>query len=342
MPHPKPGYQFDVRQAMRDRPIERLLLLNHRLKAAVSMLGITGLTCLIYPRFIAPFRLKVRQHAMTFRNLPPEFHGYKILHLTDLHLGSTRTSFVRHAIETGLAHKPDLILLSGDLIEYRRAGLTALGQILPLLRAPDGVLTIFGNHDYHESSWRHVGERSAHRAIHKRLTKLVQNSPVTLLRNESRIVQRANAKLQIVGIDEMWVGHMDPAKAFQGVDPALPTIVLQHNPDGYLALKEYAWEWMLCGHTHGGQVDVPLLGPLYVPMINRQWLRGFYEFINESRFQTHHVRQHRRGLQRPRPLPRPPGNCPLHPGLKVEAAFRRFPIRPWQTAQLSVHNPTAH
>lgn len=278
MPHNKPGYQFNIREAMRDRPIERLLVLNRSLAAVVKFVGLIGLTCSIYPRFIAPHRLKIRRDKMRFRDLPPAFEGYKILHISDLHLGATRLSFIRQAIAAGVAEKPDLILISGDLIEYRRAGLADLAAILPLLRAPDGVLTIFGNHDYHEFSWRHVGERSVHRAIHKRLVRLVQSSHVTLLRNESRIIRRGAAALQIVGLDEMWVGHMDPAKAFGAVDPTLPTIVLQHNPDGYPALENYPWEWMLCGHSHGGQIDVPILGPLYVPMVNRQWLRGLFQF----------------------------------------------------------------
>ena len=278
----KTAYQFNVREAMRKRPFEHILLMHRSLSHSAKAIGLAGLTCAIYPRFIAPYRLKILQRPMTFPNLPAEFRGYRILHLTDLHIGGTRTSYLRRAIQAGLAHKPDLILLSGDMIDYAKKSLDQLHRVLPLLCAPDGVITILGNHDYDEHSWRHVGERSAHRAIHKRLVKYVQSSGMILLRNECHTVRRGNAALQIVGLDEMWIGHMDPAKAFRNVDPAAPTIVLQHNPDGYPALKPFPWQWMLCGHTHGGQVNVPILGPLYVPMVNIQWLRGFFEFTDDA------------------------------------------------------------
>jgi len=278
MSHHKTVYQFDVRQSLRSRPLERQLLLNPWFFKLMRGIGMVGLTAIVYPRFVAPYRLTVRHHPMAFAKLPEAFAGYRILHITDTHAGTVRRSFLRDTFARAMALKPDLILMSGDLIDYSRAGLEAIATLLPLLRAPDGVLTILGNHDYHEYSSHHVGERSAHRAIHKRLVKVVQRSGVRLLRNESCSVQRGGQRLQIVGLDEMWVGHMNPALAFAGVDPVAATIVLQHNPDGYLVLKDFPWHWMLCGHSHGGQVDLPLLGPLYVPMENRQWVKGFFQF----------------------------------------------------------------
>jgi uncharacterized protein len=282
MAHRQPAYQFNVLEAMRDRPLERSLMKHHWLSEFIKKVGLAAFTFAIYPRFIAPYRFHILHRAMTFPNLPAAFHGYKILHLTDFHAGSARTAYLRLAIETGMALKPDLILISGDLIDYRPRGLHELAKLLPVLDAPDGVFTIFGNHDYHEYSWRHVGERSAHRAIHKRLVRLVESSNVRLLRNQMHTIHRGEAKLQIVGLDEMWVGHMHPAQAFEGVEPAHPTIALQHNPDGYMVLKDFHWDWMLCGHSHGGQVDLPIVGPLYVPMAHRKWLRGFFEFGDAS------------------------------------------------------------
>jgi predicted MPP superfamily phosphohydrolase len=280
MSHRQPAYQFNVLEAMRHRPLERSMMKHHWLSEGIKKMGLAACTCAIYPRFIAPYRFQIVHRAMAFERLPAAFKGYKILHLTDFHAGSTRTSYLRGAIETGMALKPDLIVISGDLIDYSVKGLKELAHVLPALAAPDGVFTIFGNHDYHEYSWRHVGERSAHRAIHKRLVKLVEGSNVTLLRNQMHPIRRGDATLQIVGLDEMWVGHMNPRQAFEKVDPKAPAIVLQHNPDGYPVLKDFPWQWMLCGHSHGGQVDLPLIGPLYVPMANRQWLRGFFTFTN--------------------------------------------------------------
>jgi predicted MPP superfamily phosphohydrolase len=180
-----------------------------------------------------------------------------------------------------MQEKPDLVVITGDLIDYDPASLAILRRLLqPVVSAtpPDGVAAIFGNHDYHEYSWRHVGPRSARRSIHRRLVQTVQGLGIRLLRNEQLRVRRNGSQLIVVGMDEMWTHRADAAKAFAGVTPNEPVICLQHNPDGIEFLRPYPWQYMLCGHTHGGQARLPVLGALYVPMEHRQYIRGFFHF----------------------------------------------------------------
>ena len=89
-------------------------------------------------------------------------------------MGRTKAAYVQRVADACVAETPDLIVLTGDLIHYTREGLATLPGVLQRLRARDGVVAILGNHDYHEYSWRHVGRRSAHRAIHKRLVRMLQ------------------------------------------------------------------------------------------------------------------------------------------------------------------------
>ena len=289
--------QFDPEGSHRSRLFEGFLLKYRFAHSIMHCLAVAGLTALIYPRFVAPYRWRLTRYDMPFANLPPEFAGYKILQLSDFHLGRTRVSYIESVITRCLQEKPDLIVLTGDLIHYHPDGLAALPQILNLLKpatsggpAPSSldtghrtldtppVLAIFGNHDYHEYSWRHIGKRSAHRSIHRRLAGLVQSAGITLLRNQLHTIRRGSALLQIVGMDELWAGNFDPAAAFAHVDPAQPCVCLQHNPDGCAQLQNYPWQWMLCGHSHGGQLDLPILGPMYIPQEHRHWLRGFFHF----------------------------------------------------------------
>lgn len=297
---PKFSGQFDLTRTPEPRRLEHVLLTNTLLHSAVTWLGWTALTMMVWPRFVAPFRLQVRELTLTLPKLHPEFAGYRIVFLSDLHVGRTHQAYLRRTVEAVAQLKPDLVLLGGDLIDYHPRSLPLLAELLPLLGqvgASDGVLAIFGNHDYHEYSWRHIGPRSAHRAVQKRLVRLLEESPVRLLRNEMVRLTRAAGKnpgnrggLQIVGMDELWCGGFNPRRAFAAVDAAEPVICLQHNPDGFEHLAEYPWDAMLCGHSHGGQVDVPIVGPIYVPMIHRHYLRGFL------------------GMARPgqRQVPRPP------------------------------------
>lgn len=79
-------------------------------------------------------------------------------------------------------------------------------------------------------------------------------------------------------MDEMWADLMNPQKAFDQVELGDPVICLQHNPDGVEELRGYPWQYMLCGHSHGGQASFPIIGPMYVPMRHRHYLRGLFEF----------------------------------------------------------------
>ena len=81
-----------------------------------------------------------------------------------------------------------------------------------------------------------------------------------------------------MGLDEMWTDRADAEKAFAGVSVGDAVLCLQHNPDGVEFLKPYPWQYMLCGHSHGGQANFPVFGALYVPMRHREYLRGFFHF----------------------------------------------------------------
>lgn len=261
--------------------LERILLANRFITVVLSVAAQVALTALLWPRFVAPFRRQLTRHTLPLAGLPAAFYGYRILQLTDLHVGQTSMHYLSGTIACLLAEKPDLVVLTGDLIDYHPRALAPLQDLLRQIVAgagPDGVLAIFGNHDYHEYSWRHIGARSARRIIHRRLVSIVQEAGITLLRNEQVRIRRGEGHLIVVGMDEMWTGRADAAAAFHGIDPAEPVICLQHNPDGVEFLQPYPWQVMLCGHSHGGQILFPGIGAMYVPMEHRHYLQGFFTF----------------------------------------------------------------
>jgi len=280
-PRVKPNPQF-ARALNRHRLFEKFFLFSRPFNRIITWIGKFILTIMIWPRFVAPFRWKLNRYPLPLTNLNPSFEGFKILQFSDLHVGTTCTKYLAKVFTRCLQENPDLIVITGDLIDYHPKALPLLKKLLEILTAnppTHGILVIFGNHDYHEYSWRHIGPRSAKRTIHKRLVQLLKDLNIHLLRNEQFHISKLetrNSKLTIVGMDEMWTTRADPATAFANLTTADPVICLQHNPDGLEFLKPFPWQFMLCGHSHGGQTNLPILGPLYLPMQYRHHLRGFY------------------------------------------------------------------
>ena len=277
------------------RWMERVLIANPLVNQALANSAKLCLSALVWPRLVAPYRWELTRQPLPL-TVDPIFNGYRILQLTDLHAGKTRLSYLLKVVERCVDEGADLIVLTGDMIDYHPRSLGPLEKVLVKLtarRPHDGILAIFGNHDYHEYSWRHVGPRSAHRAVHKRLAKMLADAGIRVLRNEQYRIQQelpgaigmegggwsgGTAEIVIVGLEEMWTGLADAEKAFRGIGPQEAVICLQHNPDGIDFLMPHFWQYMMCGHSHGGQANFPLMGPIYVPMERREYLRGLFEF----------------------------------------------------------------
>ncbi|MCB0324156.1 MAG: metallophosphoesterase [Bdellovibrionales bacterium] len=244
-------------------------------------------------------RIEVVEMELAVRDLPSVFEGYRIAQLSDLHFGPcTSITHLRHAVELVIAARPDLIVLTGDYIqvstvgvrhalatkvhpkvfrwtEYRRAVRRHAIELRPLLealQAPDGVLGIFGNHDYLE------GIGTIRRQFPRNIRWLV---------NDSEVITRGDAHVVVSGIDDLRYGEPTLKKTFENAAKELPPhahktlILLAHNPD--VTLSEDAdcirrYHLTLCGHTHGGQLCLPGRIPLVTRTDQRSHVSGISEF----------------------------------------------------------------
>jgi predicted MPP superfamily phosphohydrolase len=200
--------------------------------------------------------------------------------LTDLHYGLyVGARQVRAWVDATNAERPDLVLLGGDLLDTRSdADPAPLLAELARLRAPHGVFGVWGNHDYgsfgrYAPRWRGPGQANwpGRRAD---LAAAFAGAGVTILRDAGRAVRD---DLWLGGVDDFWQGQPDPAAALAGAD-GRATLLLSHNPDLLPELPGRAG-LVLCGHTHGGQVRLPLLGAPMIPSRYGQryamgWVQG--------------------------------------------------------------------
>ena len=207
-----------------------------------------------------PQRLVVTRSELTLPGWPKELAGLKVALLSDLHVGSPfwDLAALSRLVERTNAEQPDLVLLAGDYqVNDIPGGVFVapedIAQGLGRLHAPLGVFAVLGNHD-----WWNDGERTR-RAFEAHGVRVLEESSVSL--------QHAGKSFFLVGLADQITRPSDPAAALASSPPGAPTLLLVHEPDVFESFPRLglAPTLTLAGHTHGGQVWLPLLGRRVVP-----------------------------------------------------------------------------
>ncbi len=219
-----------------------------------------------YAARVAPRRLRLERVAVPLPGLPAALAGLRIGFLTDIHHDPGRPlTLLRRGVALINAAAPDIIVLGGDYVVGRGRDFAPCAALLGRLRAPLGVYAVLGNHDH----WAGAD------AVAAQLTA----AGVTVLRNASRrIAGPGDAPLWILGLDTSVRERADPDATLAGVPEGEFRLLLAHEPDvaDTLGARGFRADLQLSGHTHGGQVVLPLAGPLILPILGRRYLRGLY------------------------------------------------------------------
>ncbi len=215
-----------------------------------------------YATRIEPRWLRVQRYVLPLRDLPPAFDGYRIVHLSDQHLGVPWTDrFLPQVVQAANRENADLIALTGDLITWSRRARITPEDAAPLrnLRARDGVFKVFGNHDYVDPPF---------------VRDLLSGSGITLMQNEAHTLQRGNDRIALAGLDDVFWGRPDLPGTMAAIPAGVPVILLVHEPDFAPAAAAYPSILLqLSGHAHGGQVRL-FNRPLILPKYGRTHYRG--------------------------------------------------------------------
>jgi predicted MPP superfamily phosphohydrolase len=198
--------------------------------------------------------------ALAVPGLHPAHDGLRVAHLTDLHVGPrTPVATLRAAIDEVERFEPDLVVLTGDYVSNARQEVGLVRELLGGLGAP--TFAVLGNHDHWVDG---PGTAAALRA-----------HGYEVLSNAWTRVHVRGEPLAVVGVDDLLTGHADAARALRGLPAGSPPLVLAHGPKTARRIGRAA----LCfaGHTHGGQIYLPLLTPLLIGGVMREpYLRGRY------------------------------------------------------------------
>lgn len=216
--------------------------------ALAASAALTGGLGGAYAWRVEPNELVLEQPRVGLPRLPRALNGMTIGQLSDLHVGKwIAPETIARAADLLMTQKPHLIVLTGDLISNSSRYAASCASALAGLRAPLGVFAVLGNHDYYPGNIREtIGQ----------FTRV----GIRVLRNESVMLNANGAAFALVGVDDVSDGHADPVKAFAGVARDLFKVALVHEPDYVDQLEAYGIDLQLSGHSHGGQVRLPILG----------------------------------------------------------------------------------
>lgn len=194
---------------------------------------------------------RVVTYDLAFDHLPRALDGLKIAHLSDLHIGLwTSAKEVAQALDLTRQLKPDLVIITGDLIDHRPAFSQVLIRYSDLLaEAPLGVFAIIGNHDVYTGA--------------DAVTAALESGGLVMLRNRHHSFKPQGLPLALIGVDDSgrhWTssgGHLPLDQAMAGLSKDIFPIFLTHRPTGFEQAKATGIPLTLCGHTHGGQFAIP-------------------------------------------------------------------------------------
>ena len=205
--------------------------------------------------------------------LPDSWDGFRIAQLSDLHYDDYFSVVpLRNAVDIVNGLRPDLIVVTGDFVTARgkhpgrsarvqaAKAVESCAQLLAQMHAGSGILAALGNHD--------VGVNANH------IVEILQTHEIPVLRNRSLPLEREGTRLWLSGVDDVLVGNPRLDLALKDIPADEPVVLLAHEPDWADFVANYPVDLQLSGHSHGGQIRIPLLGAPYLPPLARKYPWG--------------------------------------------------------------------
>lgn len=224
---------------------------------------------------VEPFWVEFVQRKMPIQNLPESLVGKTLMQISDLHVGNRFDwRFLIDSFKEAKKFDPDIVVYTGDFVSWEsEEQLHQLSEVMAnSLKGKLATLGILGNHDYGKN-WMEVD-------VSRKICKILNQNGIQMLNNSKTIVEG----LHVYGFEDLWSPNFNPFQAMKSYNSSQANLVLCHNPD---VCDLDVWNgyqgWILSGHTHGGQVSVPVLGPPIIPVKNKKYTSGEIDLVDGRR-----------------------------------------------------------
>ena len=248
-------------------PERRRFILN---MVNTGILGITGLY-ISWGLYTAKSRIRVKNVNIFVPDLPDEFDGFTILQICDIHVGPTiKRNFVQRIVDMAKDISPDLIALTGDLVDGSVPGLENEVEPLSELKVPYGKFFVTGNHEYYSGVKPWVSH------VKKLGFRVLNNEHVIIKKGEKQIVLAGVTDIESIRMDP--TNATDPISAIKGAPPDSFKILLAHQPRSIFKAAEAGFDLQLSGHTHGGQ----FFPWNFIVAMQQPFINGLHKYRNTT------------------------------------------------------------
>ena len=244
---------------------------NKKYILLVYFILIIGLL-LIYSRYIEPYHLIVEEYKIENNTMPDSFDGLKIVHFSDVHYGTVvDKNYLTKIVNLINKQNPDIVFFTGDLIDKSKKlndkETEEVRNIIDNINSKLGNFAVTGNHDIKTLE----------------TYKKIMDNNFTLLDNEEKLLYyKLTTPNSIIGLSDKSETKVN--YEVLNKDDNLYRIVLAHEPDEYNQIKGYKFNVLLSGHSHNGQVRIPLIGPIYTPVGAKTYYDNYYNIDNKIIF----------------------------------------------------------
>lgn len=252
------------------KKVSRLSFLKF-LGYGIMDLALLSMGAVVYDMFMERGSFSVETVRLQLERLPKVFSGLRVAQISDIHMGGwMNPTRLQQVAELVKAENPDLLVITGDFLlghEFSEAAKQAIVDLIPILSSlaqSTPSFAVLGNHDYWTSP--------------QAIREMLSVCGITDLTNTVFALRREQEKLHLCGVDDVWRGNVRLDEVIAKLDEGSAAILLAHEPDfADISAATGKFDLQISGHTHGGQVTLPLVGPPVRPYLGRKYPIGLYK-----------------------------------------------------------------